>query len=136
MFGLAKAFGRLNVAAGVTKSVYTASAVSRLHTTAQRYQQSSKPPTADQTASSAFDIAEEASGSGPAAASEYRIVSAGKGQGTVKIREYEYSTANFHVSPQKLRMIGNQITGLSVTEAIRQMQFSAKKASDRIKHSL
>ncbi|KAI8321067.1 ribosomal protein L22 [Martensiomyces pterosporus] len=56
--------------------------------------------------------------------------------GEVRIREYEYSTANFHVSPRKLRMIGNQITGLSVTEAIRQMQFSSKKASDHIKHSL
>ncbi|KAJ2887656.1 39S ribosomal protein L22, mitochondrial [Coemansia aciculifera] len=33
-------------------------------------------------------------------------------------------------------MIGNQITGLPMTEAIRQMQFSSKKAATRIKHSL
>ncbi|KAJ2006999.1 39S ribosomal protein L22, mitochondrial [Coemansia thaxteri] len=85
---------------------------------------------ADQSASSAF-TAEESD-----IAEDFKTVSGGRGKGTIRVREYTYSTANFHASPRKLRMIGNQISGLPVTEAIRQMQFSAKKAADKIKHSL
>jgi ribosomal protein L22 len=40
------------------------------------------------------------------------------------------------MSPRKLNMIGRQIAGQPVNEAILQMQFSEKRASERIKSTL
>ncbi|KAJ2554171.1 39S ribosomal protein L22, mitochondrial [Coemansia sp. RSA 1933] len=68
--------------------------------------------------------------------SGFKRVDAGKGKGTIRIREYRYSTTNFHVSPRKLRLLANQITGQPITEAIRQMEYSPKKAATKIMHSL
>ncbi|KAJ2853403.1 39S ribosomal protein L22, mitochondrial [Coemansia erecta] len=126
MFSLLRSFVGLRVSSTSGKSTLTALKTPRfLHTT-----RTSKNNTAYQTASSVFTAPEAEK------PTDLITVSAGKGQGTIKVREFTYSTANFHVSPRKLRMIGNQITGLPVSEAIRQMQFSAKKASDKILHSL
>ncbi|KAJ2659009.1 39S ribosomal protein L22, mitochondrial [Coemansia sp. RSA 1200] len=69
--------------------------------------------------------------------SDMKRVRAGPGKlGTERIREYRYSTKNFQVSPRKLRMLANQITGQPVMEAIRQMGMSSKKAAIKIHHSL
>ncbi|PIA19763.1 ribosomal protein L22, partial [Coemansia reversa NRRL 1564] len=51
-------------------------------------------------------------------------------------RETKFSTANFPVSPRKLGMLARQITGQPLNEAIRQMQFSSKRAAKRIRSSL
>lgn len=51
-------------------------------------------------------------------------------------REYRTSTADFHVSLQKLTMLAKQISGLDINLAILQMQFSQKKASKKIMHNL
>ncbi|KAJ1899896.1 39S ribosomal protein L22, mitochondrial [Kickxella alabastrina] len=136
MFGLVRSFGRLGVSSGPTgaRLLHTtyASLVNKKSETPVR------PSAADQSASSVFaaTTAAQSSSSGSAIPQDLHTVSLGKGQGTARIREYTYSTANFHVSPRKLRLIGNQITGLPLTEAIRQMQFSAKKAATKIRHSL
>ncbi|KAI8870292.1 ribosomal protein L22 [Ramicandelaber brevisporus] len=50
--------------------------------------------------------------------------------------EYSYSTTNFKYSPRKLRFLSNQISGLDIDEAIKQMRFSAKKPAKKIMHSL
>ncbi|KAJ1810303.1 39S ribosomal protein L22, mitochondrial [Coemansia sp. RSA 2599] len=128
MFGLIRSFKHLNVTPASVRALVPVG-TQLLHTSSQ----SKSTFGANQSASSVFSTPDD---TGKSAAEDLITVSAGKGQGDVKIREYSYSTANFHVSSRKLRMIGNQITGLSVTEAIRQMQFSAKKASDKILHSL
>ncbi|KAJ2028285.1 39S ribosomal protein L22, mitochondrial, partial [Coemansia sp. S2] len=129
MFSLLKSVSRLRI---------SAVPVSQIHSSSATLLWGKKTPepeapiveTATQKASTIFESTEKAT------QHSYQTVSAGQGQGLVRVREYTYSTANFHASPRKLRMIGNQISGLPVTEAIRQMQFSSKKASDRIKHSL
>ncbi|KAL4075868.1 ribosomal protein L22/L17 [Scleroderma citrinum] len=51
-------------------------------------------------------------------------------------REHKYSTANFKISHRKLNMIGRQISGKPIDHAIMQMQFSEKRASNRIKSML
>ncbi|KAJ2840440.1 39S ribosomal protein L22, mitochondrial [Coemansia sp. 'formosensis'] len=126
MFGLIRSVARLRIAAPVSQ-LHSSAPISLWGKPAPVEEEAAVEAT--QKASSAFDISKETEKS-------FQTVSAGPGQGLVRIREYTYSTANFHASPRKLRMIGNQISGLPVTEAIRQMQFSSKKASDRIKHSL
>ncbi|KAJ2719437.1 39S ribosomal protein L22, mitochondrial [Coemansia sp. Benny D115] len=126
MFGLVRSLNRLGLGSSVSGRL--------LHSTAKVTKKGDDAPAnsrvADQSASSVFSINESKENTG------LRTVSAGKGEGLVSIREHAYSTVNFHVSPRKLRLIGNQISGLPVSEAIRQMEFSAKKASNKILHSL
>lgn len=50
--------------------------------------------------------------------------------------EHKYSTAVFRISPQKLQLLADQISGKPIDHAILQMQFSEKKASQRIKSTL
>lgn len=50
--------------------------------------------------------------------------------------EHKFSTALFHISPQKLNLLAHQIAGKPIDFAIVQMQFSAKKAARRIKATL
>ncbi|KIJ70572.1 hypothetical protein HYDPIDRAFT_122562 [Hydnomerulius pinastri MD-312] len=51
-------------------------------------------------------------------------------------REHKYSTANWKISHRKLNMLGRQISGKPIDHAIMQMQFSEKRASNRIKSML
>ncbi|KAJ9097163.1 hypothetical protein QFC21_004832 [Naganishia friedmannii] len=60
----------------------------------------------------------------------------GLGQRRKRAKEHKYSTARFKVSPRKLNMLGRQIAGQPVNEAILQMEFSEKRASERIKSTL
>ncbi|KAF0420922.1 ribosomal protein L22 [Gigaspora margarita] len=53
-----------------------------------------------------------------------------------KSTEHRYSTMNFRISPRKLRFLANQIAGKPINEAIKQMEFSPKKASKKIMNSL
>ncbi|KAG7096964.1 hypothetical protein E1B28_004361 [Marasmius oreades] len=53
-----------------------------------------------------------------------------------KAHSHKYSTANFKISPRKLNMLGRQISGKPIDEAILQMQFSEKRASNRILNML
>lgn len=53
-----------------------------------------------------------------------------------KHTEHRYSTTNFHISPRKLSLLANQIAGKSLNEAIKQMEFSPKQASNKIMNSL
>ncbi|KAI9505320.1 39S ribosomal protein L22, mitochondrial [Coemansia spiralis] len=138
MFGLARSFSRLNLATKVAYSSNSAitkcAFLNKIHTSAfSRKSEDDDPPTkAERSASSVFDIVKEEA----TKEKEYKVVDAGKGKGKLKIREQIYSTANFHVSPRKLRLIANQITKLPITEAIRQMDFSAKRAAKNIRNSL
>ncbi|KAJ2485086.1 39S ribosomal protein L22, mitochondrial [Coemansia sp. RSA 2050] len=132
MFGLIRSVSRLRLSAVSSSSLHSSAATclwgkkpKQPEIPKEEEKEEEKQPL--QKASSVFDVAAKETAS-------FRTINTS--QGTVRIREYTYSTANFHVSPRKLRMIGNQISGLPVTEAIRQMKFSSKKASDRIKHSL
>jgi large subunit ribosomal protein L22 len=50
--------------------------------------------------------------------------------------QHKYSTAKFKISPRKLNKLAHQISGLPVGEAILQMKFSEKRASERIKSTL
>lgn len=50
--------------------------------------------------------------------------------------EHKYSTANFKISHRKLNMLGRQISGKPIDHAVLQMQFSEKRASNRIKSML
>lgn len=43
---------------------------------------------------------------------------------------------NFKISARKLNMLGRQIAGKPIDHAILQMQFSEKRASERIKNML
>jgi ribosomal protein L22 len=52
------------------------------------------------------------------------------------IHQHKYSTAKFKISPRKLNKIAHQISGLPVGDAILQMKFSEKRASERIKSTL
>ncbi|KAJ2859007.1 39S ribosomal protein L22, mitochondrial [Coemansia aciculifera] len=131
MFSLLKSVTRLRVSVPVSQ-IHSSSATLLWGKKPAPQPEPAIEESASQKASSVFEAAEKETKETTA----YQTVSAGKGEGLVRVREYTYSTANFHASPRKLRMIGNQISGLPVTEAIRQMQFSSKKASDRIKHSL
>ncbi|KAI9482454.1 39S ribosomal protein L22, mitochondrial [Coemansia sp. RSA 989] len=92
--------------------------------------QRNKPPSAEQTASLAFDELKDIQ------SIEYKTIVNKFGSGITKVREHTFKTSNFLVSPRKLRLLGNQITGLTITEAIRQMEFSAKKPAKRIKSAL
>ncbi|KAJ3736384.1 mitochondrial 50S ribosomal protein L22 [Lentinula guzmanii] len=49
---------------------------------------------------------------------------------------HKYSTTYFKMSPRKLNMLGNQISGKPIDYAILQMQFSEKRASKRIMNML
>ncbi|CAG8526158.1 24980_t:CDS:2 [Cetraspora pellucida] len=53
-----------------------------------------------------------------------------------KCTEHKYSTMNFRISPRKLRFLANQIAGKPINEAIKQMEFSHKRASRKIMNSL
>ncbi|KAL0579677.1 dolichyl-diphosphooligosaccharide--protein glycosyltransferase subunit 1 [Marasmius crinis-equi] len=53
-----------------------------------------------------------------------------------KAHSHKYSTAAFKISPRKLNMLGNQISGKPIDHAILQMQFSEKRASNRILNML
>ncbi|KAL0070772.1 hypothetical protein AAF712_001993 [Marasmius tenuissimus] len=53
-----------------------------------------------------------------------------------KAHSHKYSTTNFKISPRKLNMLGNQISGKPIDHAIVQMQFSEKRASNRILNML
>ncbi|CAG8533955.1 27481_t:CDS:2, partial [Dentiscutata erythropus] len=53
-----------------------------------------------------------------------------------KSTEHRYSTMNFRISPRKLRFLANQIAGKPINEAIKQMEFSHKRASRKIMNSL
>ncbi|KAJ3801627.1 mitochondrial 50S ribosomal protein L22 [Lentinula aff. detonsa] len=50
--------------------------------------------------------------------------------------KHKYSTTYFKMSPRKLNMLGNQISGKPIDYAILQMQFSEKRASKRIMNML
>lgn len=50
--------------------------------------------------------------------------------------EHKYSTAVFRISPQKLQKLADQINHKPIDHAILQMQFSEKRASQRIKSTL
>ncbi|KAJ1854667.1 39S ribosomal protein L22, mitochondrial [Coemansia sp. RSA 1822] len=93
-------------------------------------QKGSSAPTPDQSASSAFsDVSAHAS-------SSYKTTRNPYGDGITRVREHTFKTDNFPVCPRKLRMLANQITRLPITEAIRQMDFSAKRASARVRSAL
>ncbi|KAL1926713.1 hypothetical protein VTP01DRAFT_5608 [Rhizomucor pusillus] len=51
-------------------------------------------------------------------------------------KEYRISSANFKARPRKLNMLARQIAGLHIDEAIKQMEFSKKKAAKRILSNL
>ena len=50
--------------------------------------------------------------------------------------QHKYSTSNFKISHRKLNLLGRQIAGKPIDHAILQMQFSEKRASNRIKSML
>lgn len=50
--------------------------------------------------------------------------------------EHKYSTARFRISPRKLKMLADQISGKPIQYAILQMQFSHKRAARRIRSTL
>lgn len=50
--------------------------------------------------------------------------------------QYRISSANFKARPRKLNMLARQIAGLPIDEAIKQMEFSKKKAAKRILSNL
>ncbi|PKI85750.1 hypothetical protein MVES1_000405 [Malassezia vespertilionis] len=52
------------------------------------------------------------------------------------IQEHKYSTAVFRISPRKLKLLANQISGMPIDYAIVQMQFSSKRAARRIRSTL
>ncbi|CAG8594453.1 1928_t:CDS:2 [Ambispora leptoticha] len=53
-----------------------------------------------------------------------------------KHKEHKYSTTNFRISPRKLTFLARQVAGKNLDEAIKQMEFSPKKASKKIMNSL
>lgn len=54
-----------------------------------------------------------------------------------RITEHKYSTANFRISPRKLQLLADQIgSGKPLDYAILQMQFSEKRAANRVKSTL
>ncbi|CAH1758429.1 18811_t:CDS:2 [Entrophospora sp. SA101] len=57
-------------------------------------------------------------------------------KGSKIFTEHRYSTMNFRISPRKLNFLGRQIAKKPLNEAIKQMEFSHKKASKKIMHSL
>ncbi|WFD02603.1 hypothetical protein MOBT1_001284 [Malassezia obtusa] len=54
----------------------------------------------------------------------------------VEKQEHKYSTAVFRISPRKLNLLANQISGKPIDFAIVQMQFSAKRAARRVRSTL
>lgn len=50
--------------------------------------------------------------------------------------EHKFSTAVFRISPRKLNLLANQISGKPIDFAILQMQFSAKRAARRVRATL
>lgn len=54
----------------------------------------------------------------------------------VEKQEHKYSTAVFRISPRKLKLLANQISGKPIDFAIVQMQFSAKRAARRVRSTL
>ncbi|SNX86929.1 related to 50S ribosomal protein L22 [Melanopsichium pennsylvanicum] len=50
--------------------------------------------------------------------------------------EHKYSTAAFKISPRKLQLLANQISGQPIDYAILQMQFSPKRAAKRVLSTL
>lgn len=50
--------------------------------------------------------------------------------------QHKYSTARFKQSHRKLNKLSRQIANLPVGDAILQMEFSEKRASERIKSTL
>ncbi|KAJ2214202.1 39S ribosomal protein L22, mitochondrial [Coemansia sp. RSA 1813] len=140
MFNLSRTLDRLAVSRHVSAQMIASAGhcsvkptVCRtLHNSSKALKEEEKIVGSDSKQASAFDIVEEEISKDR----DHKRVDIGKGKGTVRIREYTYSTTNFHVSPRKLRLLANQITKQPVTEAIRQMEFSAKKAATKIKNSL
>jgi len=53
-----------------------------------------------------------------------------------KAESHKFSTSNFKISHRKLNMLGRQISGKPIDYAILQMQFSEKRASERVKKML
>ncbi|CEG66174.1 hypothetical protein RMATCC62417_02802 [Rhizopus microsporus] len=51
-------------------------------------------------------------------------------------KQYTFSSADFLVSPRKLNMLARQIRNLPIDEAIKQMEFSDKRAAKKILHNL
>ncbi|CAO3676232.1 unnamed protein product [Umbelopsis ramanniana] len=51
-------------------------------------------------------------------------------------REYRWASANFKTSPQKLNKIARQLRNLKVEDAIKQMEFSHKRISNKVLHNL
>ncbi|KAJ2715832.1 39S ribosomal protein L22, mitochondrial [Coemansia spiralis] len=124
MLGLIRGFGGLRVARapGAVRALQTSSRACE--------EKRPAPKVAETGASAAFEAGETT----PAAA--WKTERRRLGEGSTQVREATFKTDNFPASPRKLRMIANQITGLPVGEAIRQMRFSAKRASQTIKNSL
>ncbi|SPO41695.1 related to 50S ribosomal protein L22 [Pseudozyma flocculosa] len=52
------------------------------------------------------------------------------------VLEHKYSTAQFKISPRKLKLLADQIGGKPIDHAILQMQFSPKRAAKRILSTL
>ncbi|KAF9259511.1 ribosomal protein L22 [Marasmius fiardii PR-910] len=88
-------------------------------------QEQTKPATVD---SSSTDATQVQSPAKPKHAKKRKQVK--------KSHSHKYSTANFKISPRKLNMLGRQISGKPIDEAILQMQFSEKRASNRILNML
>ncbi len=58
------------------------------------------------------------------------------GASTNPVAEHKYSTATFKISPQKLQLLADQIAHKPIDHAILQMQFSSKRAAQRVKSTL
>ncbi|KAJ2801901.1 39S ribosomal protein L22, mitochondrial [Coemansia guatemalensis] len=133
MLGLTQAFVNLRVG--------RAALARGLQTSTQRLESKSIGQGADKSASSVFaSITNEEPPADDTAAklthTDYKTLVGKYGHGITKIRETQFSMGNFPVSPRKLGMLARQITGQPLNEAIRQMEFSSKRAAKRIRSSL
>ncbi|KAJ2227355.1 39S ribosomal protein L22, mitochondrial, partial [Coemansia sp. RSA 1797] len=99
-----------------------------VHTSTLLQKEQMPSSTPDQSASSAFNVSTNTS--------TYKTTRNPYGDGITRVREHTFKTDNFPVCPRKLRMLANQITKLPISEAIRQMDFSAKRASARVRSAL
>ena len=65
-----------------------------------------------------------------------RVMASLHGDQLMPLSKHKYSTANFKISHRKLNMLANQLAGKPIDHAILQMQFSEKRASNRIMNML
>ncbi|GBC07642.1 hypothetical protein RclHR1_00760012 [Rhizophagus clarus] len=132
VFGVKKSFGQPSLAHSV-RSLHN-SPISRIKWLPFLNKKKKEPPMPQTAhpglgASSVFDLDEEIVKDEKKKKDE---ISEAKKKHT----EHRYSTMNFRISPRKLRFLANQIAGKPIDEAIKQMEFSPKKASEKIMNSL